>query len=184
KLSGGYTIEAKIPLQDIATKRDAVFTGLPDNLFVPADGMRIPVDFAINDNDNGKTREGILCYSPENKDKSWEDVSRWSYTWIGTKLLDVEKENSASVSSYSVSQNYPNPFNPTTNIKYSIAKSGIVSLKIFDVIGKEVAVLVNQYQTAGTYHVQFDASHLSSGIYFYKLQSGDFTSVNKMMLIK
>ncbi|MEI7811355.1 MAG: T9SS type A sorting domain-containing protein [Ignavibacteria bacterium] len=96
----------------------------------------------------------------------------------------IEKVAGASVSSYSVSQNYPNPFNPTTNIKYSIAKPGIVSLKIFDVIGKEVAVLVNQDQTAGTYHVQFDASHLSSGIYFYKLQSGDFTSVNKMMLIK
>ncbi|MEI7812496.1 MAG: sugar-binding protein [Ignavibacteria bacterium] len=85
KLSGGYTIEAKIPLQDIATKRDAGFTGLSDNLFVPVNGMRIPVDFAINDNDNGINREGILCYSPANESKSWEDVSRWLYTWVGTK---------------------------------------------------------------------------------------------------
>ncbi|MCX7877160.1 MAG: T9SS type A sorting domain-containing protein, partial [Ignavibacteria bacterium] len=85
---------------------------------------------------------------------------------------------------YSLSQNYPNPFNPATSIKYTIPKSGLVTLKVYDVLGREVATLVNEKKEPGIYDVNFDASELSSGIYFYRLEAGDFKAVKKMMLVK
>jgi hypothetical protein len=86
--------------------------------------------------------------------------------------------------SFSLSQNFPNPFNPTTMIQYSIPKSGIVTLKVYNVLGQEVATLVNQQQQAGNYNVSFDATRLASGVYMYKIQSGSFTSTKKMLLLK
>jgi len=85
---------------------------------------------------------------------------------------------------YNLSQNYPNPFNPTTNIEYSIPEQSYVELKIYDVLGNEVASLVNTTQEAGKYDIKFDASGLSSGLYIYKLNAGNFTSSRKMMLLK
>lgn len=86
--------------------------------------------------------------------------------------------------SYSLAQNYPNPFNPTTNIKFSLPKSGMVKLVVFNSAGKEVATLVNGVQSAGTYNVTLDAKNLASGVYFYQITSGDFIDIKKMMLIK
>jgi hypothetical protein len=85
---------------------------------------------------------------------------------------------------YSLQQNYPNPFNPTTNVSYSIKKDGLVSLKVYDILGTEVATLVNQVKPAGNYSASFDASELPSGIYIYKLQSGKFVESKKMILLK
>lgn len=85
---------------------------------------------------------------------------------------------------YSLSQNYPNPFNPSTKIEFAIPKEGFVSLKVFDVLGREVALLVNGDFKAGGYTVDYDASMLPSGIYFYKLTSGGFTETKKMILVK
>ena len=90
---------------------------------------------------------------------------------------DVPKE-------FKLFNNYPNPFNPTTDIRYDLAKSGFVSLKIYDINGKLVNELVNQMQIAGSYKARFDASGFSSGIYFYQLTSGNFKAQNKMLLIK
>ncbi|SMO91687.1 Por secretion system C-terminal sorting domain-containing protein [Gracilimonas mengyeensis] len=86
--------------------------------------------------------------------------------------------------SFALSQNYPNPFNPATVIHYQLAKSGQVQLQVFDVSGRKIADLVNEHKTAGNYSVQFDASHLSTGVYFYRLTAGDFSSTQKMLLIK
>lgn len=89
---------------------------------------------------------------------------------------------------YFLSQNYPNPFNPTTTIRFNIPDvgSGLAQtvLKVFDILGNEVATLLNDYKPAGTYEVNFDASHLSSGVYFYRLQSGIFSDIKKMILLK
>ena len=85
---------------------------------------------------------------------------------------------------FSLEQNYPNPFNPSTKIKYSIPTSGFVTLKVYDVLGKEIATLVNGEKPAGSYEVEFNAANLSSGIYFYKLQAGDYVQVKKMMPMK
>ena len=87
-------------------------------------------------------------------------------------------------SDFSLSQNYPNPFNPVTKINFAIQKQGLVTLKVYDMLGREVASLLNETKAAGHYTVEFDASKLSSGIYFYKLQTGSFTSIKKMVLVK
>ncbi len=93
-------------------------------------------------------------------------------------------ENTETPSEFSLSQNYPNPFNPNTNIGFQIAGSGFVSLKVYDIMGKEAAVLVNENLIAGSYNINFDASGLASGMYFYKLTSGEFTDTKKLILVK
>lgn len=85
---------------------------------------------------------------------------------------------------YELSNNYPNPFNPSTTIRYQIPQDGIVTLKIYDILGSEVATLVNEEKLAGKYEVIFNASNLASGVYIYKLQAGDFVSSKKMILLK
>ncbi len=99
-------------------------------------------------------------------------------------IVSVNKNYLTQPKDFLLSQNYPNPFNPTTNIRFRIAKSGFVSLKVYDVLGREVATLVNQEKPAGNYEVKFDGSGLSSGIYFYKLSTENYTSVKKMILMK
>jgi hypothetical protein len=85
---------------------------------------------------------------------------------------------------YSLSQNYPNPFNPVTNIEFNIPDDGFVTLKVYDAAGKEVSVLVNENKVKGSHKVSFNASGLSSGIYFYKLEASTYSQVKKMTLIK
>lgn len=85
---------------------------------------------------------------------------------------------------FNLSQNYPNPFNPTTNIHFSIPKDGIVTFKVYDVVGNEVAVFSNGFMKAGEYNAEFDGSKLASGVYFYKLTAGEFSSTKKMILTK
>ncbi len=85
---------------------------------------------------------------------------------------------------YSLSQNYPNPFNPTTKINFAIPKQGFVSLKVYDVLGRVVKDLVNEVKTAGLYSVDFNASELSSGVYFYKVEVNGFSDVKRMVLVK
>ncbi|MEZ4824605.1 MAG: T9SS type A sorting domain-containing protein, partial [Ignavibacteria bacterium] len=87
-------------------------------------------------------------------------------------------------SNYSLSQNYPNPFNPTTNLEFGISELGFVSLKVFDVSGKEVMTLVNEQKTPGYYKINFNGANLSSGIYFYTIKAGDFTYTKRMILLK
>jgi hypothetical protein len=81
-------------------------------------------------------------------------------------------------------QNYPNPFNPTTVIKFQVSSSKFVSLKVYDVLGREVKTLVNEKLEAGSYETTFDATGLASGIYFYRLQSGEFVSTKRLLLLK
>lgn len=86
--------------------------------------------------------------------------------------------------SYDLSQNYPNPFNPTTKIKYSVPADGFVNISIYNVLGEKVTDIVNNIQKAGSYEVTFDASSIASGMYLYRMESGDFVSVKKMMILK
>jgi ligand-binding sensor domain-containing protein len=106
-------------------------------------------------------------------------------------VTDVNEHKDSQPSKFSLEQNYPNPFNPSTKIKYSIPNvtlSGVegsrVQLKVYDILGKEVADLVNENQPAGSYEVTFDASRLTSGVYFYKLQAGSFTETKNMILVR
>lgn len=83
-----------------------------------------------------------------------------------------------------LSQNYPNPFNPTTTINYQLPMSSHVTLKIYDVLGREIATLVNEKQNAGSYAMKFDGSRLASGLYFYRLEAGTFIETRKLILLK
>jgi hypothetical protein len=109
--------------------------------------------------------------------------SEWLCLGVGT-ITGVGTNVTETPSSYTLSQNYPNPFNPSTTISYALPKAGLVTLKIYDLLGREVSSLVNEFKQAGNYAVDFNASNLSSGIYFYSIKSGDFTAVKKMTLIK
>ncbi len=93
-------------------------------------------------------------------------------------------ENNFAPESFVLYQNYPNPFNPVTNLKFEIPGSGFVTLKVYDILGNEAATLVNEKKSAGSYQVTFDGSNLASGIYFYKLEAGNFTETKRMVLIK
>src|SRR4030095_12076862 len=130
----------------------------------PVNGLWV---LSVNDNANIDT--GFL--------KAWCIVVSYQTLTGGIQTIEIPNY-------YSLSQNYPNPFNPVTNIKYTIPKTGIVKLKVFDVLGKEVRTLVNELKSPGVYNVDFDASNLASGIYFYRIEAGDFTAVKKMMLVK
>jgi hypothetical protein len=85
---------------------------------------------------------------------------------------------------YKLLQNYPNPFNPSTKIRFEIPKTGFVNLAVFDMLGREIEVLVNEKQSVGTYEVSFNASQYSSGVYFYRLTTDGFSETKKMILLK
>ena len=106
--------------------------------------------------------------------------------FFGTEpeIVDVNMEENFVISEYQLSQNYPNPFNPTTKITYQIPDAGFVTIKIYDILGREVATIVNSEKLTGKYDVSFNATNLTSGIYFYKLQAGNFTAIKKLMLLK
>lgn len=101
-----------------------------------------------------------------------------------TTLTTIEINHGNLPIEYSLGQNYPNPFNPSTTISYSIPMQSKVELKVYDVLGREVATLVNKKQQAGSYEVEFDASNLGSGVYFYQLRAGSFVESRKLVLLK
>ena len=101
-----------------------------------------------------------------------------------TTTTDVANTDNINPVNYSLFQNFPNPFNPTTIISYSIPKSNIVTIKVYDILGREVTTLVNGYKQTGRYRVEFNAADLSSGIYFYRIKAGSFNQVRKMILLR
>jgi hypothetical protein len=123
-------------------------------------------------------------------------IDQYGNKWIGTIqggltvfnesgiVSGTEKLNNNIRSNFSLSQNFPNPFNPSTVINYELSKAGIVSIKVFDILGREVRTIASGYKSAGKYSVNFDASKLASGVYVYQLSSNGFVSTKKMMLLK
>lgn len=126
---------------------------------------------------------GLLDFSFSN----YKILPRDSADFIGYRAAgttSVERISNVLPNEYELKQNYPNPFNPSTKIVYSLKAASPVELKVFNILGQEVATLVHQMQPLGTYEVSFNASTLSSGVYFYKLQAGNFVSIKKMIFIK
>ena len=119
-------------------------------------------------------------------------LTGWAVGYNGTILKTTnggvtfieEEKNGINPDEFILEQNYPNPFNPTTTIEYSIPMAGLVTIKIFDILGREVTTLVNEEKQRGNHLVKFNASNLSSGIYFYRLQAGNFMSEKKLILLK
>ncbi|MGB5287331.1 MAG: T9SS type A sorting domain-containing protein, partial [Ignavibacteriaceae bacterium] len=111
----------------------------------------------------------------------WKNYYRHLATWL--EPVGVQKEQLSSNSFY-LHNNYPNPFNPYTKIKYFIPALSFVTIKVFDLLGKEVATLVNEEKAAGEYEIEFDGKGLSSGMYYYKLTVNDFSQTKKMILLR
>jgi photosystem II stability/assembly factor-like uncharacterized protein len=131
----------------------------------------------------------VYFTNPQNGFAIGEDGTLISTYLPGVVSVEPENEIEPSPKNYLLSQNYPNPFNPVTKIKYSIPQNvkretGNVNLKIYDVLGREVATLVNEEKPAGEYEVEFDGSSLTSGIYFYQIKAGEFLQTKKMVLLK
>ena len=119
-------------------------------------------------------------------DGTWRPAMTWLAQYIKDHPLTTGIDGIAShtPSKYELNQNYPNPFNPSTNITYRIVKTSKVTLKVYDVLGRLVTTLVNDVQSPGHYTVSFNAHNLSSGIYFYQLNAGNFSATKKLMLLK
>lgn len=152
------------------------YTRLP-NGFIPGAGTTtVPQDYSVVDS-NAAT--GLWYYR----------LRQLNQNGTGNWLEEISVQVVTSVSeekplAYRLEQNYPNPFNPSTKIRYSIKAHGSTTLKVFNLLGREVATLVDKRQDAGSYAVDWDAAGLPSGVYFYKLESGSFTETRKLMLVR
>ncbi len=114
-----------------------------------------------------------------------EITATWDQNLTGCGIVLGNLNNKNTVPGlYSLSQNYPNPFNPVTKISFGLPKAGNIKMVVYDILGKEVAVLADGYRTAGIHDIDFNASNLSSGVYFYKLTAGEFTDIKRMVLVK
>ena len=135
-----------------------------------------------NDNENGVGANHVIQLFPT----AWYCETLDTFGVMGEKdfVTDVDPVSEAVPSEYSLEQNYPNPFNPSTTINFSIPVEAFVTLDVYNAIGQKVASLVNEDKSAGTYNVDFSASNLTSGIYFYKISAGNFTETKKMILMK
>ncbi|MBK9098344.1 MAG: T9SS type A sorting domain-containing protein [bacterium] len=117
-------------------------------------------------------------------ENSFGTVCTWKYDSVSFPVTSVDGDDNAVVDNFVLDQNYPNPFNPSTTISYTLPERSDVALKVYDVLGNEVANLINTTQEAGKYDVTFDAGKLASGLYIYTLNAGNFISSKKMMLLK
>ena len=114
------------------------------------------------------------------------------YTLLGDPALKlplntinrIVRKQSIIPDLYCLYQNYPNPFNPSSTIRYSIQKAGYVTIKVYDILGREIAILVNEFKPSGEYEIHLNGANLSSGIYYYQMRSGDFVDAKKFMLMK
>jgi len=127
--------------------------------------------------------DNVAIYSKALSETEIQDL--YTNFKVPAKNIGVGVQNESQLPvTYDLAQNFPNPFNPSTRFNYQLPASGKVTLKIFDVLGREVATLVDEMKEAGRYSVNFNASALASGAYFYRLQAGSFVSIKKMMLLK
>jgi hypothetical protein len=125
----------------------------------------------------------VTAFDPLSPDSGTITVARKYVSWTGGPPVSVQNSH-AVPGEYSLLQNYPNPFNPTTEIGYNVPATGYVTLKVYDLLGREVATLVNEQKVPGSYSAKFDASGLGSGVYLYRLRAGDFVATKRLVLLK
>jgi hypothetical protein len=135
-------------------------------------------------NEIGNVLIGYMDYRASDRTLAVGTHSRGAFTTQIPVSPTVVEDDSRLPGRYSLEQNYPNPFNPSTKIGFKIPEAGFASLRVYDVAGREVAILVNGRKEAGEYTAQLDARNLPSGVYFYTLRSGGYSSSKKMLLIK
>lgn len=184
---GGYIVEFMIPIATMNAQFNANFT--------PEDGMILPLKFDINDNDssaagNFRSMQNHWGDTPGNF-QGWQRAESWGAPVILTKtpIVGVASRNIPSPYRYDLSRNYPNPFNPSTTLKYLLPHTADVKIVVYDLLGKEIRTLINERKAAGSYTAKWDGANdaghqVSSGIYFCKMITSDFTRIQKMTLLK
>jgi len=166
----GWDLEVKFPMSGIQLE--------------PVAGSEFGFEVQQGDND-GTAREAVTKWWTEIGDPSWNNASGWGNAYLSARKINAAVDEKAPVArNFGLSQNYPNPFNPTTTVPFSLKSAGKVRLSVFDMMGREVAVLVDGIMPAGSQTAQFSANNLSSGIYFCKLQTADNVMTTKMTLMK
>jgi len=178
---GGMTLQAwKVAIN----RKGYIYAGI-----VGGQNVNLGVWMSTNNGDNWTQLSGGIFYPFV--DAIAFDSTGFAYAgtlggglYKSTISTPVNNNNIAVPKKYLLEQNFPNPFNPTTGIRYSIPVGGFVSLKIYNILGNEIETLVSSYQPAGNYQIMFDGSRLSSGAYFYVLQSGDYRETKRMLLVK
>ena len=184
--AGGTTDHINVRVLYSLTQDFSAGTMISDTSFLPPrDSLgrySFAIDTAVTDSDTLYVR----AYT-------WYDgspsTSKYLYVQdvniYGTSVVTaVEWQKNQLPDTYRLSQNYPNPFNPSTVINYAIPKEGLVRITIYDVLGRLVTTLVNEAKPAGTYQLQFNAANLTSGVYFYRIEAGNFAQTKKMILMK
>lgn len=145
----------------------------------------LPSNTGSNDNESSVGTNHLITLLPTlltaSVRNNWSQMGNVPLYNIVTGIKEI---GSGIPNNYSLDQNYPNPFNPTTNIRFNMPQAGTVTLKIFNVLGQEVATLLNEFRNAGSYEYTFDASNLNTGVYFYSITTNNFTSTKKMLLVK
>ena len=152
---------------------------------ISSDGQlkwKLPLNDYQVDNTGAISKDGTL-YLGVHKSSLWNQNEKNIIAIWDTTTTDIKKEGRV-VTDYSLSQNYPNPFNPSTKIGWQSPESGWQSLRVYDILGREITTLVNEYIQAGKHEVNWNAANLPSGIYFYKISTDKFSDVKKMMLLK
>lgn len=170
KVAGGYGVEVKMPWTSLALGTDVSL------------GTTIAYNFGMDYSSNGTGRTGAAQWW-DNTNSSWANASIWGDAVLSNAVISVQGKPTVA-NSFNLNQNYPNPFNPATQIQYTIDKTSKVKLTVYNILGSQVAVLVNATQEPGLKTVTFNASNLSSGVYFYKLEAGSKMMSKKMMLLK
>ncbi len=143
------------------------------------------LQISSNDTKNVRLKVTLTSNIPDVRGifvNEYNTVNNNALSKLATEELTLKEEG--VIKTYALEQNYPNPFNPTTTINYQIPKDGFVTLKIYDVLGREVAVLVNENKSTGRYNINFNASNLASGVYMYQIKVNDFVSTKKLLLLK
>jgi hypothetical protein len=126
----------------------------------------------------------MLVYNVALSNSARDSIESYLATKYGLTTGIVEREGGSLPEKYVLEQNYPNPFNPTTVVSFQLPEASNVRLVVYDILGREVSVLVNERKAAGSYSVSFDAQGMASGMYLYRLQAGNFVQTRKLLLLK
>jgi len=120
----------------------------------------------------------------DKRNGEWDIYANVRSYWNPDSTVGIVQIGTEVPVEYSLSQNYPNPFNPVTKINFAIPKAGMVTIRLYDILGREISSIVNEFKAAGTYTIDFNAGSLSSGVYFYRMETSGFSDIKKMMLLK
>lgn len=189
-----WTLDWYDNVQNIVGEQGQLLPGYPATVEGQTNFLKDLINLVQNIPDNKGA--GLFYWAPE-----WISVPSLGSPWENVTLFDFSGELLSSISvfdsiasgipsssnmdySYKLYQNYPNPFNPKTTISFSIPEQSFVTLKIFDVLGNSVARLINEEKPAGNFKIEFNGDNLPSGVYFYRIQSGNFTETKKLILLK